>query len=729
MFGIRKGNRKKRIKEFRIRCFQLVAGALIISISIPITYFIVGPDIIRLYEIGTSGSIKSTLGSTTENKIKYNEDSVIAPKGTPSPVSEQSVAKQIEKKETKVTRDDYPAKKKKKKAEKEEPLYLRSGVYNFQPKWGFDDTEKYIQVVPNIKIPIKWDRRIIFPEEMLQNMYKEVKVAESEPEIDVIQTSQQDNIPYGLVHANVVLQSHPIFTATSSQLQHLDTLMEYLSRSQHCKDTPIFLTMATIGNDLYWQLVENFVYTMVKYQLSDCALIVCVSDEKCMKKCGDFHFPCFNYLSEPATSLSVMEQIAILKLQHIPKALLHGVDVFMLDLDVGFLADPAYMLKVYRETPIVDIFVQEDFIYLMNRTKAGWKTWYTEPLPNIGMFLCRGNNRTAKVFELALQSYLSLQDQEEKAKPGIDQKKVLSAIQVGRGTFALKFAYFTTDTAPLMDKFIKQHGNVYELGGELMLRALQDQRAMAMHTTCYEKSTKVMGLKASSVFWNPRYYDPLRRTLTKQLLFTTDAALQREVQALIWLALATQRSLILPNLLGDESSIRTIAQYNNRTLWPGFRIASVANDVKVSILEPAYYWRMSQHYSSPSHPVPAPDVVYFAKGESLERIKETLMRLQDVTRIVLHPKPSRNRLRKAENNLEELNLQIASWADDSIGDFGSEPFDTLLSRYRPLPSLDKVQSSEGGDSQLAKTVLTGVRNCYGIFGPPRGNSTCFQICE
>ena len=80
---------------------------------------------------------------------------------------------------------------------------------------------------------------------------------------------------------------------------------------------------------------------------------------------------------------------------------------------------------------------------------------------------------------------------QEKAKPGIDQKKVLSAIQVGRGTFALKFAYFTTDTAPLMDKFIKQHGNVYELGGELMLSALKDQRAVAMHTTCYEKSTKV----------------------------------------------------------------------------------------------------------------------------------------------------------------------------------------------------------------------------------------------
>lgn len=30
----------------------------------------------------------------------------------------------------------------------------------------------------------------------------------------------------------------------------------------------------------------------------------------------------------------------------------------MLDLDVGFLASPQYMVKVFEETPIVDIFIQ-----------------------------------------------------------------------------------------------------------------------------------------------------------------------------------------------------------------------------------------------------------------------------------------------------------------------------------------------------------------------------------
>jgi hypothetical protein len=44
----------------------------------------------------------------------------------------------------------------------------------------------------------------------------------------------------------------------------------------------------------------------------------------------------------------------------------------------------------------------------MNRTKAGWGQYFTEPLPNIGLFLCRGNNRTARVFELAWNKYLGM---------------------------------------------------------------------------------------------------------------------------------------------------------------------------------------------------------------------------------------------------------------------------------------------------------------------------------
>lgn len=54
----------------------------------------------------------------------------------------------------------------------------------------------------------------------------------------------------------------------------------------------------------------------------------------------------------------------------------------MLDLDVGFLSSPRNLLDSIK--PRFDVYVQKDIAYVMNRTVAGWRTWYTAPLPNIG---------------------------------------------------------------------------------------------------------------------------------------------------------------------------------------------------------------------------------------------------------------------------------------------------------------------------------------------------------
>ena len=61
----------------------------------------------------------------------------------------------------------------------------------------------------------------------------------------------------------------------------------------------------------------------------------------------------------------------------------------------------------------------------------------------------------------------------------------------------MKFAYFSPETAPLLDKLVYREGHAMELGGEAIQGYLDDKHSMAMHTTCYEKSTKVMGLKVS----------------------------------------------------------------------------------------------------------------------------------------------------------------------------------------------------------------------------------------
>lgn len=41
--------------------------------------------------------------------------------------------------------------------------------------------------------------------------------------------------------------------------------------------------------------IENFVYTMAKFDVSSCTIMVCVSDPLCMKLCAESSFPCYDY--------------------------------------------------------------------------------------------------------------------------------------------------------------------------------------------------------------------------------------------------------------------------------------------------------------------------------------------------------------------------------------------------------------------------------------------------
>ena len=78
-----------------------------------------------------------------------------------------------------------------------------------------------------------------------------------------------------------------------------------------------------------------------------------------------------------------MEQIAAIKLYHIPKALLRGVDVFMLDLDVGFLSSPISIINAFYETPDIDIIVQVirsliDYLFTSHSSYLGGLLVYYE---------------------------------------------------------------------------------------------------------------------------------------------------------------------------------------------------------------------------------------------------------------------------------------------------------------------------------------------------------------
>ena len=87
------------------------------------------------------------------------------------------------------------------------------------------------------------------------------------------------------------LNNHPIHSMNTSDMT-LQNLVVRLGSNNDCKinDIPLFISMASIGSigSLYWELVENFIYAMIKFKLINCALLICVSDKKCIDACKKY---------------------------------------------------------------------------------------------------------------------------------------------------------------------------------------------------------------------------------------------------------------------------------------------------------------------------------------------------------------------------------------------------------------------------------------------------------
>ena len=228
---------------------------------------------------------------------------------------------------------------KKKKAKKPRDPY--NYVKTIDPNWGVEGEWDlpYIKVLPTKKPPIKKDRRVVFPSFTSHSDMNRLKEAPS----GIL------GQPRELLKANKLLEKHPLYhnTAFNKHEHTLEDVMYYIKNSPSCIEQPVYLTMATVGDDLYWQLIENFVYTLVKFEVSDCSLVICVSDLKCMKMCDDAKFPCFNYVAKEQPLPSVMEQIAQVKLLHVPQALTRGVSSVQIDCRI------LYTFVLYRLCIIV----------------------------------------------------------------------------------------------------------------------------------------------------------------------------------------------------------------------------------------------------------------------------------------------------------------------------------------------------------------------------------------
>jgi hypothetical protein len=386
-----------------------------------------------------------------------------------------------------------------------------------------------------------------------------------------------------------------------------------------------------------------------------------------------------------------------------------------------------HLLRDYQTSPDIDIFVQEDVTFIMDRSVEKWKTWYMKPMPNIGLFLCRGNERTMNMFEIAWADYQTM-NPAIRMNPGKDQNKVVNAIMKCRQSFGLKWKYFSKTQAVLLDKIYKFSDQTYELGGLAAYKLLDPASTIAAHTTCYEQKVKVTGLKAVNAFWNPNYYDPNRRTITKKLLYSGPASndLLDEIRSLVYLAIVTKRALILPNVLGDDQQIRDLVQYyKGHPLWPGFRLLFFKEESKefdVDILEPAYYWRI-QTSSSYGDDVPSPKVVCIPPESSLLHIENMLLQheYQIENRLVLHV---------GECNGHQLFPALRHWADDSVGDY--DDFSKEIQSYNILPSIKSSFKSKEEmilNSKLGRNILDSTRLCARVFEAMKGNRSCFDKCD
>jgi hypothetical protein len=256
------------------------------------------------------------------------------------------------------------------------------------------------------------------------------------------------------------------------------------------------------------------------------------------------------------------------------------------------------------------------------------------------------------------------------------------------------------------------------------------------------------------------------------------------------LAQATDSAVIIPNLLGSEVGSDTqprdaVPLYRGQALFPAFRVALFKRNaqrqqmIKVDVLEPgafmwvqltrstptalsspapcvpaplfscrgvataAFYWRVQRDYED----APPPTVVLFDPKEPLDAVRARVVEARAAAgaggapRIVLHASephhpaaataiPAFLRTLPATPAVpatpDDLRARGSAWATDSVGLYPNyTTFGDEVRRYGQLPSLMRVARG----APAVASVVDNMRTCERVFQPPRGNRTCFQICE
>jgi hypothetical protein len=239
-------------------------------------------------------------------------------------------------------------------------------------------------------------------------------------------------------------------------------------------------------------------------------------------------------------------------------------------------------------------------------------------------------------------------------------------------------------------------------------------------------------LKAANAFWNPQYFSSDTRTITKPLIYFSNQQLRQEIRSLVYLAIVTNRSLIIPNVLGNKEEMPAYKYhlYKKKAMWPGFRVVYVPSEfsIKVNVLEPSFYWRMRRDFSDGINIiVPEPLIVSFHTPNFLRTIEEKLLSktINNFPRIILQFQSKEN---EREDNYERELEKLKSWSSDSVGSY--DDFISEKDKYGVIPLLSyKREAKQVRFLKLAHEIVQNIRLCESIFVPDRGNRSCFDKCD
>jgi hypothetical protein len=230
------------------------------------------------------------------------------------------------------------------------------------------------------------------------------------------------------------------------------------------------------------------------------------------------------------------------------------------------------------------------------------------------------------------------------------------------------------------------------------------------------------------------------------------------------LGYVTNRSVIIPNILSAQKEMHNpLDFYQDHSLWPWFRIMyykkSLVLPQPLSIIEPAYYWRIERDYfTEKGNLIPKPVMLTFSnslnkrnynrgKGQKLKQLtigdiekKLFSSSIQNTPRVALNILPF---IYEDTQEISKITGKVYNWAMDPVGKFAT--YEEELKEYELLPRVNFNGNSNPFNEDrsisnpnyclncvapdIARQIVQETRLCDILFRFDNGNRSCFNKCH